>query len=308
MLAPRKARDLSALLHHQFGVADLAQLRAAGLTSSAVSRWVATGRLIRVYRGVYAVGHASLRTEARWMAVLLACGEDSWLSHGSAAAAFGWRAPGGSRIHVTTDRRTGRKPPRPILLHRVRHLPAAETTHVGALRVTSPARTLVDLAASLSHRKLEQIMYESVRHEHFDLRAVEAVIAAHPTRAGVPAVVKLLATARERGLAETRSRKEIAFLELCDLHRVPAPRTNVPLCDLTVDAHWPGTNIVVEIDSWSWHRDRRSFEEDRARDQRLTLAGYRVIRLTARQMDSAPERIAAMLRALLADSGSTRAR
>ncbi|HEY1594842.1 MAG TPA: DUF559 domain-containing protein, partial [Thermoleophilaceae bacterium] len=68
----------------------------------------------------------------------------------------------------------------------------------------------------------------------------------------------------------------------------------------TVDAHWPGTNLIVELDSRAFHLNPTAFEEDRERDAQLLLASYRVVRITDRQLTREPKKVANRIRILLA--------
>ncbi len=99
--------------------------------------------------------------------------------------------------------------------------------------------------------------------------------------------------------APTRSALERRFLRLCRRHRIPAPRVNVLVGGFLVDFLWPDARLIVEVDGYEFHRDRASFESDRARDAELTAQGHRVLRFTYRQVTERPARVAARIRALL---------
>ena len=107
----------------------------------------------------------------------------------------------------------------------------------------------------------------------------------------------------------TRSPLEDRFAEFCRKHLadLPAPLTNISILDHEVDAYWPGHRLVVEMDSWEFHSHRAAFESDRARDAKMQAAGYRVIRLTHRQLETEAPRITTQLHRLLSTdpSGST---
>ena len=119
-----------------------AQLIECGVSTSSIDRWVRHGRLLRLYRGVYAVGHAKLRLEGRFMAAVLACGLDAVLSHRSAAYLLEMRRTNPDRIDVTTPNRAGRKPPPGVNLHRTRDLRDEDVTvHRGIPTTTPSARS-----------------------------------------------------------------------------------------------------------------------------------------------------------------------
>jgi hypothetical protein len=293
----------------QHGVVARSQLRALGHSDKNIDYRLAAGRLIRMYPGVFAVGHARLAREGRWMAAVLACGERAVLSHGDAASHWSVLPARGTLIHVTTPRRSGRvSDPRRVRLHRVGTLTADETTRHDAIPVTTPARTLLDLASTVRSRTLEEAIAQTDRLGLFDLVAVRRVLAAHPRQPGAPALRGVLDRIAGTGAAETRSALEVAMLQLCDDFGLPAPATNVVLAGFIVDFHWPGTDLVVETDGYTYHSMPSAFEADRERDQVLTLAGYRTARFTYNQVRRHRRQTARRLHALLDASGSTRPR
>src|SRR3954451_11039045 len=117
---------IARLAEAQHGVVDLDQLRDAGLRLGAINFRVRAGRLHRLYRSVFAVGHTRLSREGRWMAALLATGEGAVLSHVSAAAAWALRPSGAASIHATVPTYAGRLRRPGIVVHRSRTLAAAD--------------------------------------------------------------------------------------------------------------------------------------------------------------------------------------
>ena len=168
----------------QHGVVARAQLLALGLSADAIGRRVRNGRLRPLHRGVYAVGHLVVRREAHWLAAVLACGDDAVLSHATAAAHWGLRPSAATRVDVTVRGAGGRKRPG-LRVHRYALLPGEITTHE-AIPVTTPARTLLDLAAALPRRALERAVDQTEVLRLFDLTALAATISAHQGRAGAP--------------------------------------------------------------------------------------------------------------------------
>lgn len=298
-------RQIAALATRQHGPVARRQLEALGLSRQQIGHRVKAGRLIRLYPAVYAVGHASLTREGRWMAAVLACGPRAVLSHDDAAAHWAVLSASGTRIHVSTDARSGRVPDRRrIQLHRTGTLAADErATHAG-VPVTTPARTLLDLAGRHRPRALESVIEHMDRLSLFDLVEVRRVLDAHPGGRGVPVLRQVLGSLTDRGAADTRSALEVAFLQLCDDHGLPTPVVNTPIAGFLVDFHWPGTTLIVETDGFAFHRTRTAFDADRERDQALTLAGYRVVRFTYGQVTRRRRETARRLSALLAVSGS----
>ncbi|MDQ3647891.1 MAG: endonuclease domain-containing protein [Actinomycetota bacterium] len=274
-----------------------AQLGAAGVGEGARKHRLQAGRLRRVHRGVYALGPLDLSLRGRWMAAVLACGEGAALSHASAAALWGIRPPGVRWIEVTVPGRARRRGRPGILVHRAA-LAASEVISRERIPVTTVARTLVDLAGDVSRRELERAFDEAERMGLLDLDALEATRLASPGRRGAANLRKVMASHRP-GSTLTRSPLEEAFLALCATHGLPRPEANLRVgCD-TVDFLWRDARLIVETDGAGSHRTRYAFEEDRARDVRLTVAGYRVLRFTYRHVNEEPAAVVAAVRALL---------
>jgi very-short-patch-repair endonuclease len=280
---PDKA--VAELARLQWGVASLAQLRAAGLSYEAVRSRVRAGRLHRLHHGVYAVGHTVLRREGRWLAAVLACGEGAVLSHRSAAAHWGLLPSDATRIDVTAPRTRGGDAK--VRLHRSRSLIARDTdTHQG-IPITSLARTLLDLAATVRPDRLERALAQAQRLQLYDHSAVTDLLARANGHRGKRALAE--ATAHDPKL--TASDWEIRLLKLVRAAALPEPLVNLPLDapdygQCRPDFHWPAHRLIVETDGWATHRTRAAFERDRAKDAALTAAGYRVVRFTWRTPDA----------------------
>ncbi|HEY7151137.1 MAG TPA: type IV toxin-antitoxin system AbiEi family antitoxin domain-containing protein, partial [Solirubrobacterales bacterium] len=140
---------IAGIATRQHGVITLAQLEGVGLSSAGVTRRVQAGRLFRLHRAVYTVGHAALAKEGRWMAAVLACGEAAVLSHRSAAELWAMLPPRDGPVDVTIASASGRSKRRGIRLHRCPLLPAAATAKRFGISVTTPARTLADLSRTM---------------------------------------------------------------------------------------------------------------------------------------------------------------
>jgi very-short-patch-repair endonuclease len=288
------------LAARQWGVVSVAQLRALGLSKDAVQRRVRAGRLHRLHHGVYAVGHTVLKREGRWLAAVLACGDGAVLSHRSAAAHWGLLQSEATRTDVTTPRR--RAANATIRPHISRSLIARDThTHQG-IPITSVARTLLDLAATVRPDRLERALAQAEHLELYDHRAITELLARADGHRGTAALTK--ATAREPKL--TRSDWEARLLKLVRDAALPEPLVNLSLAApdhprLEVDFCWPSHHLIVETDGWESHRTRAAFEADRRRDAALQADGYRVVRFTWRTPDAT---ILRRLQALLSPSGT----
>jgi very-short-patch-repair endonuclease len=207
------------------------------------------------------------------MAAVLACGDGAVLSHRSAAALWKIIQPS-QMIDVTVASSGGRKGHRGIELHRSRTLTPSDCTLRGGIPVTGPARTLADLRRVLSAKEFAAALREA---EFLRLPVGDRFT---PDR--------------------TRSGLESRLLRLCRRHRLPNPAVNAPVGQFVVDFLWREQRLIVEVDGWESHRTRSAFEADRARDARLKLLGYDVLRFTWRQITSDPAAVARTIGALLA--------
>jgi very-short-patch-repair endonuclease len=233
------------------------------------------------------------------MAAVLAGGPRATLSHGSAASLWALIAPSGA---VEVTRPTKARPRSGIRVHRSL-VPADERTVVDGIPVTTMPRTILDLAAVLPGRGLERVMSEAEVLGLTDPLSLPELLARYPRRRGAAALRTVLGdeTAR-RGI--TRSELEERFVALLDAHLLPRPRLNAHLAVrgrfFEVDCLWEAERLVVELDGHAVHRTGRAFEADRERDRLLLADGWRVTRLTWRQVRDDAAAIAADLRRLLA--------
>ena len=256
----------------QHGVVRVGQLREAGIGPDATKRRVAAGRLHRIHRGVYAVGHPGLSREGLWIGAVLACGEGAALSHRSAAELWGLLPRRAGPVHVTVRTPNGRRRRPGLRIHRTPWLTEDETTCREGIAVTVPARTLHDLERTappwLVRRATRQAEYLGL-----DLGGIAT--------------------------DGTRSDLERAFLLLCRRHRLPVPEVNVTIGRYTVDFLWRRGRLIVETDGYAAHRGRQAFEDDRARELYLHDRGYRVRRFSDRQIGGRAGEVAHAIRAEL---------
>jgi very-short-patch-repair endonuclease len=150
---------------------------------------------------------------------------------------------------------------------------------VDAIPVTSPARTLVDLAEVLSQQRLADAVHEAEVQRILDVRQVDAVLSRIPGRPGRHKLRRVLAAYGD-GPSMTRNGAERAFLRLCADHGLPTPQSNVRVDVFEVDFFWPRARVVLELDGGATHRTRRAFREDRRRDRVLAGRGIQVLRVT----------------------------
>jgi REase_MTES_1575/Transcriptional regulator, AbiEi antitoxin len=289
---------VAAFAARRHAVASTAELRELGLSRSGISRRVASGRLHPWHRGVFAIGHANPTPHGRWLAAVLACGGKAVLSHRSAAALWGVRPGVSGRIEVTVPG-GGRPGPAEVHVHRTRCLTEDDRTIHDEIPVTSLARTLVDLAEVLPHRALKRAIHEAEVLRLLDVDAVWAAAARVSGRRRVRRLLRLLGTPAP----PTRSELERRFLDLCQIAGLPRPEINVLVEGFEVDFLWRDAKLIVETDGAAVHHTRTAFERDRRRDAELTAAGYRVVRITWRQLTEDPAAVIAILRRLLTARG-----
>jgi hypothetical protein len=288
---------LARLAACQHGLVNMAQLAEAGLANrNAVRHRVANGRLHRVHRGVYAVGHGRLSQEGRWMAAVLWAGEGAVLSHLSAAKLWNaWRRRVAG-IDVIAPRRRHR-PTSGVRVRRCRRLDRRDVTVRNGIPTTTMARTLVDLTDVLDKHQLANVIHEAAFLNHFSAPATHTAIQRANGRHRLD-ILQAALEAHATGSAGTRSGPEDRFLALVRSAGLPEPLVNTPVNaggrQIEVDFHWPDRALIVEIDGGGHARPRTRLE-DEARDRTLQTAGSRVLRFTDDELDEQPAAVLARL-------------
>ena len=284
-------RTIARLATRQHGVVARRQLEAIGLGRGAVAHRVAAGRLHRVHRGVYAVGHPVLTVDGRRMAAVLATGPGAALSHASAAALWEIRPTSATRIDVTVRSAGGRAKRPGLWIHRTPTLGLDELTEHRGIRVTTVARTLLDLAATMSPRALERALDEAEIQQLYDRTSLDALARAHAGERGARALTQALDEDGDPTLTDSE-----LMLTLCREHKLEQPTPRAWVAGLRVDFLFAASRLVVETDGYRFHRTRRAFERDRERDAILARAGYRTLRFTHRQLTREPTMVADTIR------------
>jgi very-short-patch-repair endonuclease len=271
------------------------QARATGVSRDAIRRALDDGRWREPFAGVYFIGAGEIGPLAHAHAALLASPRDSALSHRTGGAVHRALDVWPAQPDVTSPDRN-RRAPDGIVLHRVRELPPHHVTVRHGLRVTTPERTLLDLAEVLDEDALARALGEAKFRGVVDDRRLAAVMRECRGRRGL----KLLRDVVGDGAQPTASELEDRFLKLLRKAELPIPATNERLGRYRPDFLWPQQKVIVETDGWAGHRGR--FEADRARDADLLVMGYRIMRVTARRLRTAPYAVVARLGALLLTS------
>jgi hypothetical protein len=266
-------RRVAAIAARQHGVITIAQLLDAGVAETSVRRAAGAGRLHRLHRGVYAVGHRSLSWRGRWLAAVLAAGDGAVLSHSSAAALWEFLRPIQGPTHVLIGAAVRRKPRPGLQFHRSRTLTPSQITRRHGIAVTPPARTIEDIRTTVEPRLFRRALRQ-------------AELARHR--------VPHLGTTKR-----SRSDLELLFLALCDDHDLPRPLVNHRVHGYLVDFFFAAHRLAVETDSWQYHRGSVALEDDHARDLVLRAHGIATLRYTGDQLQRSPEAVVADLRSAL---------
>ena len=289
------------LARRQHGVVARYQLIALGVHPQAIKHRIATGRLHPIHRGVYAAGRRELTSRGRLMAAVLACGRQAALSHASAGSLWGFLTQPRHGIDVSVP--VGRAPrPRNIRVHRRTGL-GADLTRRHHIPVTTPVRTLIDLATQVSPSRIERAVNEADRLDLVDPESLRAEIDRREGQRGVPALRKVLDRAT---FALTDSELERRFLAITRRAGLPPPLTQHLVNGHRVDFFWPALGLVVETDGLRYHRTPTQQMSDRVRDQVHAAAGLTPLRFTHAQVSFGPGSVAEVLRAVAARLSATR--
>jgi hypothetical protein len=294
----------------QHGVVALSQAVALGVPERTMHGWAAAGRLHRIHHGVYALMPRRLLPQnALLMAAVLACGPAAALSHRSAASLHGLLLNRRTRVDVTVPTRAPRK--RPALdIHRSITLIERDVVVIEAIRCTSVARTLLDIAPTVSDGQLHRAFDQAEILEVFDLRAVRDQLARNRTHPGCRPIRSVLDeytfSGQSRGNFEPRLHDHLRATGL------PLPQRNewIVLDDgeraICADFCWRAQKLIVETDGKKTHLTHQAFERDRRDDQRLIAAGWTVIRITWQQLETEPDRIITLITELLSEAEARR--
>jgi hypothetical protein len=276
-------QTLFELATQQHGVVSTRQLDALGYSPSSAAKAAKVGRLRRIHRGVYAVGHGSLTWHGRCMGAVLAA-RPSVASHFSAAWLWGLLRYRPGTIHLSAP--SARRTRRGFVVH-FAALPAADRSVVEEIPVTALPRTLLDLAAVLSAPRLERAIDRAEERKQLDVRPIEELLERAGNHPGRGRLRRALAIYRPDP-AVIRSRLEGRFLELVREAGLPVPATNYVLGGFELDAYWERERFAVELDVYETHGTHLAFEADRLRQDDLLLIGVEMIRVTGPRLEREP--------------------
>lgn len=283
------------LAREQNAVIATRQLASCGIDSDAISVRVARGQLHRVHRGVYAVGTGTLSLRGELTAAVLACGSDAVLSHRAAAAWWEMLTWEGGPVDLIVPRSAGRRLDG-IRPHRSRSLDEGDIWRRDNIRVTSPARTILDLAAGMAPDAYRRTVRQAFAEGRVSVRQLSDVLARAPRHSGAAKLRDLIA----HGYAPTRSELEDLALDLLDEAAVERPEINPKLHldghDIRPDMLWRDRRLVIELDSRRWHSDPLTQQDDAAKQAILEANGIRVMRISWHQLVDRPRQTVTRVR------------
>jgi len=298
-------RGLAVVAAAQRGLVHRSQLVALGIGRGSIAHRVGVGSLHPVLPSVFAVGHPALEPLAAEVAALLYVREDCVLSHRTAAAMWGFAQPSAGPVEITLAGRNVRQRPG-LTVHRVQDLDARDVRLREGIPVTAPARTLIDLAAVGSDHDVVQAIAQARVLRLCSDPDLDAAMAECPGRTGTSRLRRILRS--DAGPALTRSEGERRMLRLADQAQLPRPQVNTRLLNYEIDFLWQESKLVLEVDGHAFHAHRSAFESDRRRDQVLVAAGYRVVRVTWRQLVWEPIAVISRVAQALALAAEPRSR
>jgi very-short-patch-repair endonuclease len=278
------------------------QLLDLGLSAELIQGRLLAGSLIPIYEGVFALGHTRISRRGRWLAAVLATGPNAVLSHGSAAELWDIRR---SRGWPEVTRRSGGTTRLEVRLHQTRVLESAEMTVHAGIPVTSVERTLMDIAAGLDLRQLEQAIVAADRTGRLRWPELDRLLSRTPRRPGSGRLRRVAHQVSPEAV-EAKSPPEVDFLALCREEGLPQPHINVVIGPYLVDFLWQEERVIVETDSYTYHGDRLAFERDHERTVALTTAGYEVHRVTRLMLVRDPKSFLRLLRHSLTSRRASR--
>lgn len=266
-------QELARLASRSHGVVTRGQLLRAGITSHEIKSRVRTGSLLTQHRGVYRVGHAAPSVEASYLAAVLACGPGALLAGPAAAHLHRLLRSSPPMPEVLTP--TERQIPG-VRSHRSRAMDRRDAAKVRGIPITTVARTLTDLAAVLSVEALALACHEAGILHRTTPRHVDAVLARRPNSPGAANLRMVM-----RGDVHViLSRLERRFIRVLREVRLPLPITNRVASARRVDCRWPEHRLTIELDSYTFHNSRHSWEQDRRREREAYARGDQFRRYT----------------------------
>ena len=286
-MSQARDRAVSQIASRQRTLVRIDQLSACGVGKDAVARRVRSGWFHQVFQTVYSVGCGELPPLALELAALLACGKGSFISHRSAAFVWGLRKNPPAQVEVSVVGR-GCRSRTGMRLHRIQAIDGAELQRHEGLWVSTPARAVLEVAATATMDELADLLEKGVAGRVLRPRELEAVLARNRGRSGAARLAEVLGDESAR---ISRSRAERAFIKLIRDARLPLPEVNQPLGRYEPDFMWREERLIVELDSYRFHGGPTGFHKDHEKDLFYRDAGFDVLRPTRNHVVHQPARV-----------------
>jgi len=270
----RTAEQVAAeLARRSHGVVTRRRLLAAGVTPEEIKRLLRRGALIRVHRGVFRVGHRAPSIAASYLAAVLACGDESVLGGRAAGHLLGLLREAPPAVEVWAP---GERVVPGVVVRRQRHGAIEQRTVWRGIPVTTPARTLVDIASSVSLDDLGWAIHRAIAEHRTRPAEILTALALRSNSPGAERLRNLVSGDDQVVL----SRLERRFLQLLRAEQLPLPITNRQLEQRYIDCRWPDRRLTVELDSFRYHSSRKSWERDNTRARPAYARGDEFRRFT----------------------------
>jgi very-short-patch-repair endonuclease len=268
--------QVAATAARQDGVVSRRQLVDAGVREWSVPRRVRTGLLVPLGPETYRIAGAPESWRGRLRAALLELGDEAAISHRAAAAVHGFDGYPATPVEVTVPRHQRRRELPDVVVHSSRRWPRIDRCRSDGLLVTSPARTIIDLAGRSTGPELERAIGSALRDggtsETFLRRRLSDLRG--PGRDGVRLLDRVLAD----GVGLGHSELERAFLRLVERAGLERPRCQVTLDvrgeRVRVDFLFERRRLIVEVDGHGTHATREARQRDALRRNELALLGF----------------------------------
>jgi hypothetical protein len=300
-----------ALATNQDGVVNRRQLIAAGASAHQVDSRVKNRSLRKLYAGVYAVGHDRLTPLGRQRAAVMAGGPNAVLSHRTAAGLLGLLPPNRKLEVIRSSSPDPHRPPPAhasraihpgLVIHRTRSLGRNEITTRLGIPVTSPIRTVINLAEREPPKTLDTMIRRGIAGNLFDLPGLTRAVGECRGRKGIAKLKKVLEQWNP-GKLRTRSEFESEVADVCREIGAPPPLINDTKCGYEVDFQWKGSSVLLESDGHPYHLSRADRHRDYRKMLDLTAAGNTVVRIDEKMVFENRAEFAMKLRKLLEDEG-----
>jgi very-short-patch-repair endonuclease len=289
----RAVQRIAARRNHRLTTSELLEL---GLTHAAIRTRVERGFLTRIKRGLYAVGSPKAVAFAAEAGAYAAAGAGAVVDRVSAAHVAGLTSKPPTKVQLTVVGRRLRSP-RGVDIRFAARLDKRDVRWISGMRATGPALTILDVAGI--DPVLAAACIDEARAKHLATPSeLQQVIKRYPKRKGAAALGRLLRDELPSG--GTRSKAERMLRRLIRKAGLPEAETNVREHGHRADFIWREFKVIVEFDGVGTHDNPRSYEEDRATDRALTALGYRVLRVTWRQLTQQPQKVVAEISAAIA--------